>query len=90
MTHHPCDDVNWNAGLEQLGGYAVPEAVNPNVNAFGRFDSELLHGSVHAISHDIVGQIGLAVRIGEEITGFVWFVVLLDPVLQALGEQRRA
>jgi hypothetical protein len=41
VTHHPRNDVDWSAGLEQLGGYPVSKAVNPNVSSFHCLDPEL-------------------------------------------------
>jgi hypothetical protein len=87
MAHEARNDVYRGAGLEQFGSDAVPEAMNPDVNAFRSFNPECCHRPMDTVLDHVVGQVRPAVRVGEEIAVRVLPVVFGEPVAQMLGEQ---
>ena len=51
VTHHSRDDVDGRSGLKEFSRNSMPEAVEPDANAFGSLNSELGHCSMHAVPH---------------------------------------
>ncbi|HVH61509.1 MAG TPA: hypothetical protein VM709_14305 [Candidatus Sulfotelmatobacter sp.] len=48
VAHHPGNDVDWRAGLEQLCRHAMPERMNSDVDAFRGHNPKFHHRSVNA------------------------------------------
>ena len=67
MAHEPGDDVDRSAGFEQLLGYSMAEGMYAYVNAFRSFNPKFRHGPMNAVFHNVVGEEGLALGVGEEI-----------------------
>ena len=67
VAHKPGDNVNRGAGFEQFRSDAMPKAVNPDVNALRSFNPKFSHCPMNAVFHNVVGQVGFALRVGEGI-----------------------
>ena len=87
MAHKPGDDMNRVSGFQQLRSYTVPEAVNPDVDAFRRFNPKFGHCPMNAVFHNVVGQEGLALGVGEQVAIDVRLVVFREPVAQVFSKQ---
>jgi hypothetical protein len=60
VPHQARNDVNWSAGFEQLGSYAMPETVNTGVDAARSLHTKRAHCSVHSVFYDVVRQVWFA------------------------------
>jgi hypothetical protein len=45
----------------------MPETVNPGMDAFRSFNPKFRHRPMNAVFHNVVGEEGLALGVGEEI-----------------------
>lgn len=85
MAHQARNDVDRRTGLEQFARDAVPEAMNPDVNAFRCFDSKLGHRPKRQTSrHSLIRP---PLGIDEEISISIRAVVFGEPIVQVFGEQ---
>src|SRR5258708_1490040 len=56
----------------------MPEAVDSDVNAFRSLNSKFRHCPMHARPHDVIGQVGFALRVGEQVAVYVRLVVFRE------------
>ena len=65
----------------------MSEAVDADVDAFRSFNPKFGHCPMNAVFHNVVGQEGLALGVGEQVPVCVRLVVFREPVAQVLREQ---